>query len=71
MIVNKTSGPRITYSDIPDTQLRETINEVLQRMPNAGETYVIGALRNRGIHVQRWRICEAINTADPVGVEKQ
>ncbi|CAH3036790.1 unnamed protein product [Pocillopora meandrina] len=30
-------------------------------MPNSGETYVIGALRNRGIR----RIREAINTVDP------
>ena len=66
MTVNNTSGPRITYSDISNSKLCEVVSEVLQIMPNAGETYVIGALRNRGIHVQRWRIRETINVVDPV-----
>lgn len=66
MPVNDTSGPRVTYSDITNSQLCDAISEVLQIMPNAGETIVIGALRNREIHVQRWRVREAINIVDPV-----
>ena len=53
MVVNDTTGPKITYSDIPNGQLCQVVNEVLQIMPNAGETYVTGALRNRRIRVQR------------------
>lgn len=53
MVVNETTGPLITYSDLSNGQLRQVVNEVLQIMPNAGETYVIGALRNRGIRVKR------------------
>ena len=53
MVVNETTGPLITYSDLPNGQLCQVVNEVLQIMPNAGETYVIGALRNRGIRVKR------------------
>lgn len=51
MVVNETTGPLITYSDLSNGQLRRVVNEVLQIMPNAGETYVIGALRTRGIRV--------------------
>ena len=35
-------------------------------MPNAGETYIIGSLRSRGMCVQRWRTREANFTVDPV-----
>ena len=61
MAVNQTSsGSRITYSEISDARLREIVEEVLQVMPNAGKTYVIGSLRSRGVRVQRWRVREAI-----------
>ena len=53
MAVNKTAGPRITYSDISDVRLCEIVNEVLQVTPNAGKRYVIGSLQRREIHVQR------------------
>ena len=53
IVVNDTTGPKITYSDIPNGQLCQVVNEVLQITPNAGETYVTGALRNRRIRVQR------------------
>ena len=66
MPVSNTAGPRIMYCDISQEQLCEIVEEVLQVMPDAGETYVIGALRSRGLRVQRWRIREAIFTVDPV-----
>ena len=53
MVVNDTTGPKITYSDIPNGQLCQVVNEVLQIMPNAGETHVTEALRNRRIRVHR------------------
>ena len=52
--------------DISDARLCENVGKVLQVMPNAGETYIIGLLRSRGMRVQRWRIREAISTMDPV-----
>ena len=65
MAVNQTSsGSRITYSEISDARLREIVEEVLQVMPNAGETYVIGSLRSRGVHVQRCRVREAFFETD-------
>ena len=38
MAVNNTTGPRISYSDISDARSCEIVGEVLQVMPNAGET---------------------------------
>ena len=35
-------------------------------MPDARETYIIGAIRSRGIIVQRWRIRQGIQTLDPI-----
>ena len=59
-------GPRNTYSDIADDDLCSLFRECLQNMPDAGETYIIGAIRSRGIIVQRWRIRQAIQTVDRI-----
>ena len=40
LVVNETTGSRITYSDIPNCQLCQVVNELLQIMPNTGETYI-------------------------------
>ena len=66
LAVNKTTGPRVTNSDISDARPCEVVDEVFQVMPNAGETYVIGSLRSRGMRVQRWRVREAIFIVDLV-----
>ena len=42
------------------------MREVLDVLPDAGETYIIGACRQRNIFVQRQRIRDAINTVDPI-----
>eukprot|EP00794_Sanderia_malayensis_P021059 gene21059-23115_t len=60
------SGPRQTYSDISNENLCAVVRTVLNVVPNAGESYVIGACRSRGIHVQRRRIREAIKAVDPI-----
>jgi 5-carboxymethyl-2-hydroxymuconate isomerase len=59
-------GTDSSYSDISQDSLCNTIREVLQVVPNAGETYIIGALRARGLRVQRWRVRAAIQTVDPI-----
>jgi hypothetical protein len=66
MTVSTRSGPRCTYSNISHDQLCAVIREILNILPNAGESYLSGACRSRGIHVQRYRLREAINTVDPV-----
>ena len=60
------AGPRNTFCNITDDDLCNVVREVLQNMPDAGETYIIGAIRSRGMIVQRWRIRQAIQTVDPI-----
>ncbi len=64
--VSAPAGPRQTYTDISQGDLCQVIKEILQVLPNAGETYLIGACSSRGIFVQRQRIREAINIVDPI-----
>ena len=59
-------GPRNTYTDISEEELCNAVREILSTMPDAGETYITGALRSRAIHVQRWRVRNAIQIVDPI-----
>ncbi len=47
------AGPRVTYTAISQEALCHLVQEVLSILPNAGETYIIGACKSRGIFVQR------------------
>ena len=66
LTVSDTRGPRTTYTNISQSDLCNVVREVLGILPNAGETFVLGALRQRGIHVQRWRVRDAICFVDPL-----
>lgn len=55
-----------TYCDITEQELERYIRDILRLTPFSGETYVRGALRGRGIHIQRWRVREALETIDPI-----
>ena len=50
MIVNSSSGPRRSYSEINNDHLCQQVSNIVRILPNAGETFVLGALRQRGIH---------------------
>ena len=64
--VSGRTGSRSKYTTISDEQLCSVVREVLEILPDAGETYIIGACRQRNIFVQRQRIRDAVNTVDPV-----
>ena len=64
--ISGTQGHRTTYTDILGNDLCSIVSEVLGILPNAGETFVIGALRQRGIHVQTSRVRDAIYQVDPL-----
>ena len=55
------------FSDITDTDLRNTIHCILQQTPFVGETYVRRGLVARKIFVPRHRVRECLNLLDPVG----
>ena len=64
--VSRRTGSRSTYTTISNEQLCSVVREVLEILPDAGETYIIGACLQRNIFVQRQCIRDAINTVDPV-----
>ena len=61
-------GRRGTYANIIDKQLekRPAAGKVLQTLPYAGKSYMIGACRQCNINVQRQRIKDPINNVDLV-----
>lgn len=57
------------YSTISDTNLCEMIQQILHFNSNMGEKSVEGALKARGIVVQRSRIRDLMYDVDPSGVQ--
>ncbi|XP_046839481.1 uncharacterized protein LOC124433742 [Xenia sp. Carnegie-2017] len=60
-------GIASTYSQVSDSCLDQTIEEILQLTPYSGETYVKGSLHARGVLVQRSRVRESLQRVDPIG----
>ena len=54
------------FDDIPDNVLDNLVSEILYATPQAGRHLVQGALRSRGLRIQRERIREAIIRVDPI-----
>ena len=55
------------FSTISDEDLDAVIDNILRSTPGAGEVYVIGGIRGRGLRVQRWRVRESLMVLDPIG----
>ena len=66
MTISDPSGCRKAYAEISGNGLNTIAKEILNIVTNVGETYIIGARRQRNIHVQRHRIRGAIEEVDPV-----
>ena len=54
------------WSNISDEELTRIMTEISQRTSNVGETRMTGALRCRGIRVQRRRIRQILRDIDPL-----
>ncbi len=57
----------VEYSDMSNTELDTLLKDILGLTPRAGESYIRGSLRGRGVHVQRWRVRERLQVVDPIG----
>ena len=66
MTISDPSGPRKISTEISSNDLNTVVKEILDILPDTGEAYVIGTLRQRSIHIQRHRIRAAIEEVDPV-----
>ena len=51
---------------ITDAQVDDLVRSALQESPNSGKRMIMGFLRGKGVHVQRWRIRQSIWRIDPV-----
>ena len=54
------------YTVISNTDLDSAVTQELNAFPRTGETNLIAGLRQRGIHIQRWRVRESIVRVDPI-----
>lgn len=54
------------YCEITDDELESAVRDILRLTPFSGESYVRGALRGRGINVQRWRVRDTLRNVDPI-----
>ncbi len=59
-------GREVGFSDISDEELDTYVRQILRTTPSSGRRFVDGALRYRGMRVQRRRIEESLRRVDPV-----
>lgn len=57
----------LTYTEMSDEALHDTIREILQTTPYSGERYVRAALQTRNLRIQRWRVRRCLQHLDPIG----
>ena len=55
-----------TFSNIGNDALDHTVRDILRVTPRIGYRLVQGALRRRGLRIQRRRVLEALRRVDPV-----
>ena len=54
------------YTNLTNGQIDEHVRDILQSTPRVGLSLLRGALRARGLNVQRERVRESINRVDPL-----
>ena len=55
------------FTEISEVNLTSVVQTVKSVTPNIGQSRMLGALRSRGLHVQRWRVREIMRKVDPIG----
>ena len=55
------------WSSISEAELREMMREIMNITPGLGQTRMLGALKSRGIKIQRSRVRILLRELDPVG----
>lgn len=57
----------VGWSTITDDELERLVQDIRNITPNIGERRLMGALRSRGLRVQRCRVRECLRKIDPLG----
>ena len=59
------------YSEIDDQELDVFVRTILALLPNSGEVMIRGALRGRGVRIQRSRQRESVQRVDPTRKQRR
>ena len=62
------TNSRSVYSTISNDDLDQMVRSILRVTPRIGYWLVQGALRRRGLHIQRCRVLESLQRVDPVTI---
>jgi len=54
------------FDNLSCEELNAEVQSIKQNHPLAGERMVVGFLRARGLHIQRWKVRESIHAVDPL-----
>ena len=57
-----------SYDPLTDGELGTIVRDTKRSFPYDGEVVMLGHLRAKGIHVQRWRFRDSIHRVDPINV---
>ena len=55
------------FTDISETELIQVMEDVRKATPNIDQSRMIGALRSRGLRIQRRRVRACLRRIDPIG----
>lgn len=55
------------FTRISEEELCEVVQSVRNLTPNIGQSRMLGALRSRGLHIQRWKVRQCLRKLDPIG----
>ena len=67
MMYGITGDEDLSWTQISDTDLEKIVQEIQTLTPNIGQARLLGALRSRGLNIQRWRVRNCLRTLDPIG----
>jgi len=66
-IYGMTGDEEPSWTQISDNDLEKIVQEIQELTPNIGQARLLGALRSRGLNIQRWRVRNCLRTLDPIG----
>jgi len=67
LMYGMTDHEESSWTQISDSDLERIVQEIQELTPNIGQARLLGALRSRGLNIQRWRVRNCLRTLDPVG----
>jgi len=66
-IYGMTGDEEPSWTQISDNELEKIVQEIEELTPNIGQAPLLGALRSRGLNIQRWWVRNCLRTLDPIG----